>query len=176
VLHGEQVPAADKLVSLFEPHSAVIRRGNLSVNAEFGRKLLLDEVDGGLVTRYAVLEGNPPDAPQLANSLAHHLARFAHPPDVLAADRAFHTTVNERCATEAGVRCVALPKPGGPSARRRAWERRPSFRGAHRFRAGSRVGSACSSVTLACVAAATTVQWAWSAGSAGASWPTTSAR
>ena len=55
---------------------------------------------------------------------------------MLAADRGFHTSANERRATEAGVRCVALPKPGGQSARRRAWERRPAFRRAHRFRAG----------------------------------------
>jgi IS5 family transposase len=136
VLQAEQVPASDKLVSLFEPHTAVIRRGNLAVDAEFGRKLLLDEVDGGLLTRYAVLDGNPPDAPQLKDSLAHHIAQFAHPPGVLAADRGFHTAANERRATEAGVRCVALPKPGGQSAARRAWERRPAFRRAHRFRAG----------------------------------------
>lgn len=136
VLSGEQVPASDKLVSLFEPHTAVIRRGNLAVEAEFGRKLQLDEVDGGLVTRYQVLDGNPPDARQLPDSLAHHVAQFAHPPDVLAADRGFHTAANERRASEAGVRCVALPKPGGQSAARRAWERRPAFRRAHRFRAG----------------------------------------
>jgi IS5 family transposase len=34
------------------------------------------------------------------------------------------------------VRCVALPQPGAQSARRRAWERRPVFRRAQRFRAG----------------------------------------
>jgi IS5 family transposase len=50
------VPAADKLVSLFEPHSVVIRRGKAHVPAEFGRKLALDEVDGGLVSRYAILQ------------------------------------------------------------------------------------------------------------------------
>jgi transposase, IS5 family len=136
VLQGEAVPAADKLVSLFEPHTAVIRRGKLLVAAEFGRKLVLDEVDGGLVTRFALLDGNPPDAVSLPESLSHHCAQFGHPPSVLAADRGFHTTPNERSATEAGVRCVALPKPGAQSARRRAWERRPAFRRAHRFRAG----------------------------------------
>src|SRR5262249_21433523 len=65
VLKGEAVPAIDKLVSLFEPHTAVIRRGKLPTPTEFGAKVLLDEVDGGLVTRYAILAGNPPDAPQL---------------------------------------------------------------------------------------------------------------
>jgi hypothetical protein len=128
VLAGERVPAVDKLVSLFEPHTAVIRRGKVPLEAEFGRKLLLDEVDGGLVARSVLLDGNPPDAPHLPHSLAHHLARFARPPDVPAADRSFHTSANERRATGAGVRCVALPKPGGQSARRRACERRPSMR------------------------------------------------
>ena len=66
VLEGEAVSATDKLVSLFEPHTAVIRRGKLATPTEFGAKLLLDEVDGGLVSRYAILAGNPPDAPQLA--------------------------------------------------------------------------------------------------------------
>jgi transposase, IS5 family len=136
VLASEQVPASDKLVSLFEPHTAVIRRGKVPMPTEFGTKLLLDEVDGGLVTRYAILDGNPPDAPQLPMSLDHHQVQFGHPPHTAAADRAFSTTDNERYAAEAGVQCVAIPKPGKCSAPRRAWEQRPAFRRAARFRAG----------------------------------------
>ena len=136
VLHGEAVPAADKLVSLFEPHTAVIRRGKLPLPTEFGAKVVLDEVDGGVVSRYAILAGNPPDAPQLPASLDHHQVQFAHPPHTAAADRAFSTAGNERYAAQAGVRCVAIPKPGQCSAQRRAWERRPAFRRAARFRAG----------------------------------------
>jgi IS5 family transposase len=59
VLYGESVPASAKLVSLFEPHTAIVRRGKAHLPAEFGRKVMLDEVEGGLVTRYAVLVGNP---------------------------------------------------------------------------------------------------------------------
>jgi transposase, IS5 family len=136
VFDGEVVPAADKVLSLFEPHTAVLRRGKARVPAEFGRKVLLDEVDGGLVSRYAVLVGNPPDAEQLPTSLAQHRARFGRPPDVLTADRAFHTAANERLATEQGVRCSAIPKPGLLSPRRRAFERHRGFRRAYRFRAG----------------------------------------
>ncbi len=71
VLRGETVPAADKLVSLFEAHTAIIRRGNAHLAAEFGRKVMLDEVDGGLVTHNAVLVGNPLDA------TGHHPRRGA---------------------------------------------------------------------------------------------------
>jgi transposase, IS5 family len=136
VLEGEAVSATDKLVSVFEPHTAVIRRGKLPTPTEFGAKVMLDEVDGGLVTRYVILDGNPPDATELPASLDHHRLQFGHPPHTAAADRAFSTTTNEQYAAEAGVRCVAIPKPGKCSAQRRAWEQRPAFRHAARFRAG----------------------------------------
>ena len=136
VVGGEVVPASEKVASLFEPHTAVLRRGKARVPAEFGRTVLLDEVDGGLVSRYAVLVGNPPDADQLPASLAQHRARFGRPPAVLTADRAFPTAANERLADEQRVRCCAIPKPGALSPRRRAVERHRGFRRAYRFRAG----------------------------------------
>jgi IS5 family transposase len=136
VLAGEQVPASDKLVSLFEPHTAVIRRGKLPTPTEFGTKLLLDEVEGGLVSRYVILDGNPPDAAEFAASLDHHQVQFGQPPHTAAADRAFSTAANEHCAAQAGVVTLAIPKPGKCSAQRRAWEQRPAFRRAARFRAG----------------------------------------
>jgi hypothetical protein len=41
---------------------------------EVGSKVVLDEVDGGPVTHYAILTGNPPDAPNSPDSLDHHRA------------------------------------------------------------------------------------------------------
>jgi IS5 family transposase len=136
VLHGESVPAAAKLVSVFEPHTAIVRRGKAHIPAEFGRKVLLDEVDGGLITRYAVLTGNPPDAPELATSLAHHQACFARPPLLLAADRAFFTLDNDKLARERGVRSIALPRQGPLTADQRQRRDRATFRRAYRWRAG----------------------------------------
>ena len=91
VLHGERVPASEKLVSLFEPHTPIVRRGKAHLPAEFGRMIVLDEVDGGLITRYGVMIGSPPDAPELPTSLAEHQPRFGRAPAVLTADRAFFT-------------------------------------------------------------------------------------
>ena len=42
VLQGEQVPAGDKVVSLFEPHTAIIRKGKPGKPTEFGRVVWLD--------------------------------------------------------------------------------------------------------------------------------------
>ena len=136
IFQGEVVPAADKLASLFEPHTAIIRRGKVRHPAEFGRKLVLDEVDGGLVSRYVLLPGNPPDAEHLPASVTRHRAQFGQAPAVLTADRSFFTLDNERFAHTASVRTVALARPGPLSPERRRLERRPAFRRAYRFRAG----------------------------------------
>jgi transposase, IS5 family len=137
VLRGEAVPAAEKLVSLFEPHSYVIRRGKPHKAAEFGRKVWLDEVDGGIVSRYAVLAGNPPDSGQVAACLDAHRRLFGHPPDLFAGDRGLHTPENEDIARRAGVRRVALPQPGAKTPERRRHERQRWYRRALRFRAGA---------------------------------------
>jgi len=136
VLHGESVPAAAKLVSLFEPHTAIVRRGKAHLPAEFGRKVMLDEVDGGLVTRFAMLVGNPPDAPELPDSLVHHLAVFDQAPVVLSADRAFFTLDNEHVAADLHIRTVAVPRQGPLTARQQQVQHRAAFRRAYRWRAG----------------------------------------
>jgi len=133
VLGGEAVPAPEKVVSLFAPHTAIITKGKAT---EFGAKVVLDEVEGGLITRYDVLTGNPPDAASWPASLAHHRARFGHAPDLAAADRGFATADNEALATAAGVNRVCLPRPGHQPAARRAWERQRWFRRGRRWRAG----------------------------------------
>jgi IS5 family transposase len=123
-------------VSLFEPHTAIVRRGKAHLPAEFGRKVMLDEVDGGLVTRYVVLVGNPPDAPELPNSLTHHQAVFDHAPGVLTADRAFSTMDNEQLAHDLHIRSVALPRQGPLTAKQQHAQHRAAFRRNYRWRAG----------------------------------------
>ena len=136
VLQGETVPASAKLVSLFEPHTAIVRRGKAHLPAEFGRKIMLDEVDGGVITRYAVMAGNPPDAPELPTSLAHHQRCFEHVPAVLTADRAFFTLDNHQLARDLRIGSIALPRQGPLDASQRAERHRVAFRRAYRWRAG----------------------------------------
>jgi IS5 family transposase len=136
IVDGESVPASAKLVSLFEPHTAIVRRGKAHLPAEFGRKLMFDEVEGGLVTRYAVLGGNPPDAPELPHSLAHHQACFGQVPALLTADRAFFTLDNEQLAHDLRIRAVALPRQGPLTPPQKHVRYSATFRRAYRWRAG----------------------------------------
>jgi IS5 family transposase len=136
VLQGEQVPASEKLVSLFEPHTAIIRKGKPGKPTEFGRVLWLAEVDGGLISQYAVLEGNPDEKVQLPPSVDHHRQQFGHPPDLLAGDRGLHSASNERYARAQGIQEIVLPKPGQKSAKRIAHEQQVWFQAGRNWRAG----------------------------------------
>jgi IS5 family transposase len=137
VLEDDPVPAGEKILSLFEPHTQVVPRFKAGKAVEFGRKIRLDEVEGGLITGYAVLEqGGGQDQPYLGDALANHRRQFGRPPRLLAADRGLASAANRRLAREAGVRHVALPHVGEAPPGRREQERSRRFRRGYRFRAG----------------------------------------
>jgi IS5 family transposase len=137
VVQHESVPAAEKLVSLFEPHTAIIKRGKPAPrDTEFGRKIMLDEVDGGIIADYRILRGNPPEADQFQDSLDHHQDLFHHPPELVATDRGIASPHNEDAAQQAGVKHVSMPQSGRPTPDRIEHERQVWFRLAQRFRAG----------------------------------------
>lgn len=137
VFEGEQVPAQEKLVSISEPHTQIICRGKSGKPTEFGRKVWLSEVEGGIVSDYRILEGNPKDESQLIPSLETHQQLFGRAPRLLAADRGVYSAANEEAAREKyGIEKVSLPKPGYKSAEREEKEREGWFRRAQRFRAG----------------------------------------
>src|SRR6202795_3594131 len=66
VLEGEQVPNAEKIYSIFEPHTDLIKRGKVRTPVEFGHKVFLAESAKGLITQYEVLKGNPSDEVHVA--------------------------------------------------------------------------------------------------------------
>ena len=136
VLYGESVPADEKLVSLFEPHTRIISKGKVQRPTEFGRAIWLDEVDGGIISRYEILDGNPADAKQIKPTLDHHISVFHKPPALLTGDRGTYSADNEQYAQTKGVKYTAIPKPGAKSPNRVIHEKQPWFRRGHKWRSG----------------------------------------
>ena len=87
MFEGEQVPATEKLLSIFEEHTAIIRRGKARKQTEFGRKVWLSEVEGGIISGFWILEGNAGEEAQLKVALEDHLRSFGKVPELVAADR-----------------------------------------------------------------------------------------
>ena len=136
VLHDEQVPAQQKILSLFEEHTQIITRQKMGKPREFGRKVLIDEVDGGIISRYEILEEVGREHPHLPASLEAHQEHFRRAPQLLAADRGLYSAENERLAHQAGVKRVVLPKSGRLSHEREQHEKQRWFKRGFRFRAG----------------------------------------
>ncbi len=127
---------AGKILSLFEPHTQVIRKGKAHKPNEFGRLVRLDEVEHGVVSGYHVLEGNQADTDSFLPALDHHQTCFGRAPHLATADRGFFSAQNEREAEARGVAKVALPARGHLSQTRAARQKERWFRRAMRWRAG----------------------------------------
>lgn len=138
VLEEHKVPAAAKVVSLFEPHTQIVRRGKAPPrDTEFGHKVNYAEVEGGLVSDWQVIaQGNPADADLLPVVLRQHCQRFGYAPDVLAADRGAFSPENERLAQQLGITTIAIPQRGAANKKRKEHERTPAFKKGQRFRNG----------------------------------------
>ncbi len=78
VLEGEKVPAEEKVVSLFEPHTDIIIKGGRRV--QFGHKLNLAAGASGLVLDAVVESGNPADSSRCVPMIARHAANFGSSP------------------------------------------------------------------------------------------------
>ena len=137
VLQGEQVPANEKIYSIFETHTDLIKRGKIQKPIEFGHKIFLAESARGLITQYRVLDGNPSDHIHVKPSLEHHKAVFGFAPDLYSGDRGVFTEQNIQECEKAGVKLVCIPQCGGKrSPEREAFEKSPAFKKGQRFRAG----------------------------------------
>ena len=137
VLDGEQVPNAEKIYSIFEPHTDLIKRGKVRAPVEFGHKVFLAESAKGLITQYEVLKGNPSDEVHVAPSLKRHRRAFRRAAELYASDRGFFSEQNVAACVHGGVKVACIPQRGGSKTpQRQAYERSAPFKQGQRFRAG----------------------------------------
>jgi IS5 family transposase len=137
VLEGEQVPSDQKIYSIFESHTDLIKRGKTQKPIEFGHKVFLAESARGLITQYRVLEGNPADEHHVEPALQRHQQTFGQAPKLYAGDRGFYSPNNLTACQQAGVELISIPQRGGKKTpQRAAIEKSPAFKKGQRFRAG----------------------------------------
>ena len=137
VLDGEQVPTEEKVYSIFEPHTHLIKRGKERKPVEFGHKVFLAESAQGLITDYQILDGNPADTHHVQPSLDRHQQVFHCAPDLYAGDRGFYSAANVDHCQQAGVTQVCIPQRGGhKTAEQETLERSRAFQNGQRFRVG----------------------------------------
>lgn len=140
VFAGESVPANEKIVSLFEPHTDILVKDRRAVR--YGHKLNLTSGRSGLIFDAVIEEGNPADAERFMPMLARHIERFGIVPRQVAADGGYASRDNLAAAQQAGVTDVAFHKKRGLEVKdmaRSPWV----YRKLRNFRAGIEAGISC---------------------------------
>ena len=125
-----------KLVSLFEPHTEVIRKGKASKPTEFGKMVKVQEAEAQIVTHYEVYGERPSDSDLLLPAISLHEQLLGRKPYLVTADAAFFSQHNETAAYAAGVKRIAIPNRYTKSKQRKLLEKKRWFRNAQRWRTG----------------------------------------
>ena len=125
-----------KLVSLFEPHTEVIRKGKAAKPTEFGKMVKIQEAEAQIVTHYEVYGERPSDCDLLLPAIALHEQLLGRKPYLVTADAGFFSQRNENAALARGIKRVAIPNRSTKSVQRKKLEKKRWFRNAQRWRTG----------------------------------------
>jgi IS5 family transposase len=126
----------DKLVSLFEPQTEIIRKGKAGKPNEFGKLVEVQEAENQIITHYEVYEERPSDQRLLLPAVEAHRRKLGRVPGWVAADAGFYSRANEEGAQAMGVKYVSIPNRSTRSEERRRWEKQRWFKKGQKWRTG----------------------------------------
>jgi IS5 family transposase len=106
---GNDPHFTEKIVSIFEPQTEVIRKGKASKPTEFGKMVKIQEAENQIITSYEVYEKKPNDSELLVKAVEEHYDRLGQIPDLVAADAAFHSPSQKAAVQEMGVKHISIP-------------------------------------------------------------------
>jgi transposase, IS5 family len=136
VIEEQPVANAEKVFSIFEPHTELLIRGKAGKNIEFGHMIQIQQVDGKFITGYNVFEIRPDESMLIRPALEEHKALFGNYPERISADKGYYEDMESIHALEAIVPTISIAKKGGRTAAEVEREREPAFKDGQRFRAG----------------------------------------
>jgi transposase, IS5 family len=135
VLADEQVANDEKLFSVFEPETQLIKRGKVPQPVEFGHRVLVIEDGAGFVCHYAILPRGAEDREVLVGEMKEVQRRLDGRIRRASFDRGFHSPENQRELAEL-VAQPCLPKTGHIQSEQQEREATVEFRRARRRHPG----------------------------------------
>lgn len=133
---GGDTHVADKLLSVFETSTEVIRKGKASKPTEFGKMLKIHEAENQIVIDFEVYDKKPSDSDLLIPSIEAHQTLMDRMPDLVAADAGFYSAKNVAKAEEMGVKRVSVPNRSTKSPARRQLQKQRWFKKGQKWRTG----------------------------------------
>lgn len=137
VLQGICLAPDEKLYSLFEEHTELIKRGKAAKPIEFGHKVLFCQTGEKFIHHYKVMPQRIEDKELLAPAVEAHKDLFGHYPDLLSTDKGFYESMKQILSLEAKIAVVSIAKKGRRNPEEYKRETTEEFIDGQRFRAGS---------------------------------------
>ena len=126
----------EKIVSLFEPHTEIIRKGKAGKPNEFGKLLQVQEAENQIITHYEVFDQRPSDQRLLVGAVKAQQQKLGRVPKLVAADAGFYSRENEQAVQQMGVAYVSIPNRNTRSEERRKLQKRRWFKAGQKWRTG----------------------------------------
>jgi transposase, IS5 family len=133
---GDDTHFENKLLSMFEPSTEIIRKGKASKPTEFGKMVKIQEAENQIVIDFEVYEKRPSDSDLLIPAIETHQARMGRAPHLVAGDAGFYSAKNEASAHEMGVKRVSVPNRSTKSPARHQHQKKRWFRQGQKWRTG----------------------------------------
>ena len=111
VFGGESVPASEKIVSIFEPHTDIIVKGERKI--QYGHKINLSTEKNGFITALNIEKGNPIDSDCYIPLLKKFKKTYKCTPDVTISDGCFASNNNVKNGKNIGVSKNVFHKKNG---------------------------------------------------------------
>jgi len=124
----------DRVVSIFEPTARPIPKGKQNKRCEFGQEVQVQE-DEHFVTNWQI-NNKGCDAKFFPQAIQKHKELYEKPPNEIATDRNYYSTINKEYAEKQGVKHVSIPKKGKLDAIEKEFQATPKFKKLQRWRAG----------------------------------------
>jgi transposase, IS5 family len=135
-IFGGLTKLPDKIVSLFEPHTEIIRKGKAGKPNEFGKLVQLQEAENQIITHYEVYDHRPADQRLLIPAVEAHQRKLGRVPRLVAADAGYYSRANEEAIKKMGVDYVSIPNRSTRSEERRKLQKRRWFKKGQTWRTG----------------------------------------
>jgi IS5 family transposase len=136
VFEGETVPAADRIFSIFEPHTELLKRGKARKPVEFGHMVTIGQTAEKFISFYNVEELSRHDIKIGDKALRKHKRIFRAYPEGFAADKNYYGGPSHREKWERKVETYAVGKKGRRDHMETEREHGMMFRLLQKFRAG----------------------------------------
>jgi IS5 family transposase len=111
VLHGLSVPAAQKVVSIFEPHTDVLVKDRR--DTFYGHKIYLSGGGSNLICDCVIEDGNPADSQLVEKMLNRHNEIYGQYPLKVAFDGGFASKENLKTAKGMKIKDICFSKKRG---------------------------------------------------------------